>query len=421
MMSNEEAFHHHWFLFLRGMPKQNRLQDRHISRNLEASVSEKTDYDGKRVKWTWLKSVFQLDRNSTDREVDCAVRAYILLLFGGMLMPDKSLAMVHTQNLPFYRHHKKEWKVLEHKLTLEVRMLIDICCESQVMYLLNWSKKQKAFEDAENWCAVMPLIHFALVEIFYENWWLLHNGNPILTTQAEREAWLLLFPSSGHPRGSSGSSSSAVGGSSSRRGSRAYGRGRRGRRAAAEVEPKPEAGPQMEEVGVQFDTGLYPLNHGEPCWEAAIDEIAIEHGTSGHVWRGQQSWSYVGGNFENCYLQQFVVLEPQFYVPQQVDLEYMASVMGTTSLSRPLLSTGVGGAGPSMFTTSILMNVEFGEDSDDEESSEVSGGVFDNEDDDNDDGERAAETGVRCPPQQYDDSNSLHRQTLTRRRRGPRN
>ncbi|KAL4333357.1 hypothetical protein GQ457_07G002610 [Hibiscus cannabinus] len=93
-----------------------RLQERHISRNLEASnkeaveitcyghlgkVPDKTDIDGKRVKLTWLKSAFQLDGNFSEQDVRCAVRAYILLLIGGMLMPDKSSAMVHTQYLKF--------------------------------------------------------------------------------------------------------------------------------------------------------------------------------------------------------------------------------------------------------------------------------------------------------------------------------
>ncbi|KAL4347897.1 hypothetical protein GQ457_17G015340 [Hibiscus cannabinus] len=31
-------------------------------------------------------------------------------------------------------HHKKQRKLLEHKVTIEVRILIDMCCESQVMY-----------------------------------------------------------------------------------------------------------------------------------------------------------------------------------------------------------------------------------------------------------------------------------------------
>ncbi|KAL4379854.1 hypothetical protein GQ457_02G027570 [Hibiscus cannabinus] len=68
----------------------------------DCGVSEKTDIDGKWVKLTWLKSAFEHDGNSSNREVDCPERAYILLLIGGMLMPDKSSTMVHTQYLPFF-------------------------------------------------------------------------------------------------------------------------------------------------------------------------------------------------------------------------------------------------------------------------------------------------------------------------------
>ncbi|KAL4360942.1 hypothetical protein GQ457_04G015600 [Hibiscus cannabinus] len=225
-------------------------------------------------------------------------------------------------------HHKKEKKALEHKVTVEVRMLIDMCCESQFIWRPYLDEDlfvlipERAYEDAENWCSVMPLIYFALVEMFYGD----RNSRPILTTQAEREAWFLIFPNSGLRRGSSGSgsSSSAVGGSSRRRGRGAGGRGRRVRRAAAEPEPKYPS--QVEEVDVQFDTGSYPLS------------------------------------------------EPQFFDPQPVVVDYMTSVIGTTSLSSPLVSTGVGGAGPSMFRTPRRMNVESEEDSDDENSGQVKSG-----------------------------------------------
>ncbi|KAK8717420.1 hypothetical protein V6N13_044689 [Hibiscus sabdariffa] len=46
-------------------------------------VPDKTDIDGKRVKLTWLKSAFELDGNSSDQDVRCAARAYILLLIRG--------------------------------------------------------------------------------------------------------------------------------------------------------------------------------------------------------------------------------------------------------------------------------------------------------------------------------------------------
>ncbi|KAL4311896.1 hypothetical protein GQ457_01G007600 [Hibiscus cannabinus] len=70
------------------------------------------------------------------------------------------------------------------------------------------------------------------------------------------------------------------------------------------------------------------------------------------------------------------------------------------------------------------MNIESEEDSDDGDSGQVRGGVADgddDDDDDDDDGERGAEARVQNPPQRYDDTGSLHRQTLTRRRHGPRN
>ncbi|KAL4319085.1 hypothetical protein GQ457_18G011890 [Hibiscus cannabinus] len=519
-------------------------------------VPEKTDYDGKRVKLTWLKSAFQLDENSTEREVDCAARAYILVLIGGILMPDKSSAMVHTQYLPFlslsweaggyswgsailaflYREmckaakmssvdgralnadiggcmvllqswawyrlpflapicpapsefplatrwrQRKDRKALDHKVTLAVRMLIDMCCESEFIWRPYLHEDvfglipERAYEDAENWCSIMPLIHFALVEMFYgnrvlrqfgfhqpvpaaprnmdeleqidtrgkteKNWplthreyvdswtarattrpscypitpddfdlsrseyhqWLLRSSQLILTTEAEREAWLLLFPSSRHPRGSSGSSSSTVEGSSSRRGSRGDGRGRQARRGdgrgrqarrgAVEVEAEPEHEVRPEH-GVHFDTGSYPHSQGDLSWEAAIRTTVFQHGTPAHLWRGEQPWSHVEGSHGNLNVPQFPFSEPQYYVPQPVD---------------------GGGAGPSsMFTTPRRMNVE--EDSDDDDDNDDDDG----EDDNDDDGERARVARVRNAPRRYDDTGSLHRQTLNRRRRRPQN
>ncbi|KAL4312333.1 hypothetical protein GQ457_01G021530 [Hibiscus cannabinus] len=169
-----------------------------------------------------------------------------------------------------------------------------------------------------------------------------------------------------------------MGGSSRRRGSGAGGRGRRARRAT--TKPEPEYAPQMEEADVQSTPDR-------------------------QVWRGQQPWSDVGGNFGNCYVPHFVVSEPQFFDPQPVGVDYMTSVMGTTSLSSPLVSTDVGGAGPSMFRTPRRMSVESEDDSDDEDSGQVRGGVAD---DDDDDGESGAEARVRSPPRRYDDTDSLH-------------
>ncbi|KAL4376104.1 hypothetical protein GQ457_02G017100 [Hibiscus cannabinus] len=381
-----------------------------------------------------------------------------------MLMPDKSSAMVHTQYLQFltlpwevgsyswgsvilaflYREMCKASKMsnvdgralnadiggcmvlLQSWAWYRMSFLAPICAAPTELSLatrhvvrkpayldddLFVLTPERAYEDAENWCSVMPLIHFALVEMFYgdrvlrqfgyhqpvpnmplnmdvyeqidtrgksdTNWsmkhahyielwnaretsrprcdplttddfdlsssvyhyWLLQNSKLILTTQAEREAWLLIFPSSGLRRGSSGSgsSSSVVGGSSRRSGSGAGGRGRRARRAAAE--PEPEYAPQMEEADVTPDLS-----------------------------------------------------ELQFFDTQPVGVDYMTSVMATTSLSSPLVSTGVGGAGPSMFRTPRRMNVESEEDNDDEDSGQVRGGVADDDnDDDVDDGDRGAE------------------------------
>ncbi|KAL4386426.1 hypothetical protein GQ457_09G017080 [Hibiscus cannabinus] len=188
-------------------------------------VPDKTDIDGKRVKLTWLKSAFQVDGNSSPQEVMCAARAYILRLIGGMLMLDKSSAMlckasktsnvdgralnadvggcmVLLQSWAWYRmpfiapicagptefplatrwHNKKEKKALEHKGTIEVRMLIDMWCESQFIWRPYLDEElfvlipESAYDDVENQCSVMPLIHFALVEMFYGNWVLRQFG-----------------------------------------------------------------------------------------------------------------------------------------------------------------------------------------------------------------------------------------------------
>ncbi|KAL4376426.1 hypothetical protein GQ457_02G033440 [Hibiscus cannabinus] len=430
-----------------------RLQERHISRNLEASVPDKTDIDGKRVKLTWLKSAFQVDGNSTPVEM--------------------------------IWHNKKEKRALEHKVTIEVRMLIDKWCESQFIWRPYLDEElfvlipERAYDDVDNWCSIMPLIHFALVEMFYgnrvlrqfgyhqpvpemplnmdeyemidtrgksdSNWpvkhgeyiekwnarattrprcdplttddfdlssssyhyWLLQNSRPKLTTQADRDAWFLLFPSSGLRRGTSGSGSSSSAAAGGSRGARGRGAGRGA--AKPEPEPEPEYAHQVEEGDVQFDTGSYAVTHGEPSWETAIQYSSVGDDTSGQLWRGQQPWSDVGGNFGNCYVPQFIVSQPQSFDTQPVGVDYMSSVMATTSLSSPLVSTGVGGAGPSIFTTPRRMNVESEEDNDDEDSG------------DDGDGDRRGEGRVRNAPRRYDDTGSLHRQTLTRRRRGSRN
>ena len=50
---------------------------------------------------TWLENSFPINEHSTEEDLKRAARAYILHMLGGMLMPDKSTSMVHTQYLPF--------------------------------------------------------------------------------------------------------------------------------------------------------------------------------------------------------------------------------------------------------------------------------------------------------------------------------
>ena len=55
------------------------------------------DYlEGLRLKIIWLERTFTiLPQNPSIRDIECATRAYILRLIGGMLMPDKSSNRVH--------------------------------------------------------------------------------------------------------------------------------------------------------------------------------------------------------------------------------------------------------------------------------------------------------------------------------------
>lgn len=62
---------------------------------------EKPDLVGRRLKLSWLQTQFPVDENSSEEEVGYATRAYILELIGGVLMPDKSGNLVHSQYLPF--------------------------------------------------------------------------------------------------------------------------------------------------------------------------------------------------------------------------------------------------------------------------------------------------------------------------------
>ncbi|KAL4385418.1 hypothetical protein GQ457_15G009850 [Hibiscus cannabinus] len=455
-------------------------------------VPEKTDYDGKRVKLTWLKSAFQLDENSTEREVDCAARAYILVLIGGILMPDKSSAMVHTQYLPFlslsweaggyswgsailaflYREmckaakmssvdgralnadiggcmvllqswawyrlpflapicpapsefplatrwrQRKDRKALDHKVTLAVRMLIDMCCESEFIWRPYLHEDvfglipERAYEDAENWCSIMPLIHFALVEMFYGNRVLRQFGfhQPVpaaprnmdeleqIDTRGKTEKnWPLThreYVDSWTARATTRPSCYPITPDDFDLSRSEYHQWLlRSSQLILTTEAEREA--WLPEHGVHFDTGSYPHSQGDLSWEAAIRTTVFQHGTPAHLWRGEQPWSHVEGSHGNLNVPQFPFSEPQYYVPQPVD---------------------GGGAGPSsMFTTPRRMNVE--EDSDDDDDNDDDDG----EDDDDDDGERARVARVRNAPRRYDDTGSLHRQTLNRRRRRPQN
>ncbi|KAL4385398.1 hypothetical protein GQ457_15G015560 [Hibiscus cannabinus] len=441
------------------------------------NVPDKTDIDGKRVKLTWLKSAFQDDGNSSPQDVMCAARAYILRLIGELCKASKTSnvdgralnadiggCMVLLQSWAWYRmpfiapicagptkfplatrwHNKKEKKAWEHKVAIEVRMLIDMWCESQFIWRPYLDEElfvlipESAYDDVENWCSVMPLIHFALVEMFYGNRVLQQFGyhQPVPEMPSNMDEYEMI-----DTRGKSDSNwpvkharyiqmwnarattrprcdplttddfdlSSSVYHYWLLQNRSRGARGRRAGRGAAEPEPEPEYAQQVEEGDVQFDTGSYAVTHGEPSWEAVIQYTSVGHDTSRQLWRGQQPWSDVGGNFGNCYVPQFIVSQPQLFDTQPVGVDYMTLVMATTSLSSPLVSTGVGGAGPSMFTTPRRMNVESEEDSEDEDSG------------DDGDGDRRAEGRVRNAPRRYDDTGSLHRQTLTRRRRGSRN
>ncbi|MFQ6631270.1 hypothetical protein Gotur_009290, partial [Gossypium turneri] len=52
------------------------------------------------LKFTWLKAKFgQLSANATEGELMCAVRAYIMHIIGGILMPDSNNNKVHIMYL----------------------------------------------------------------------------------------------------------------------------------------------------------------------------------------------------------------------------------------------------------------------------------------------------------------------------------
>ncbi|XP_039051855.1 protein MAIN-LIKE 2-like [Hibiscus syriacus] len=57
--------------------------------------------DDFRVRITWLESKFQVTDETTDEVVIFASRAYLLQLIGGVLLPDKSGNLEHTQYLRY--------------------------------------------------------------------------------------------------------------------------------------------------------------------------------------------------------------------------------------------------------------------------------------------------------------------------------
>ncbi|KAL4340168.1 hypothetical protein GQ457_08G025660 [Hibiscus cannabinus] len=302
----------------------------------QLGVPEKTNIDGKQVKLAWLKNAFELDGNSSNREVDYAAWAYILLLIRGMLMPNKSSAMVSNmsnvdgrelnayiggcivllQSWAWYRllflapicaapsefplatrwHHKKEKKALEHKVTVEFiwRPYLDEDLFSLIM--------NRAYEDVENWCSVMPLIHFALVEMY---------GERVLRQFGYHQ----LVPN---------------------------------------LSVNMDEYEQIDTRGkiVDFGEGRVGVGHRHRPWEARVGDVTAE---------------------------QVVEVDGPDELRQKLNLKIhrkwkklmfssTPDLMGTTSLSSPLVSSGVGGVGPSTFRTPRRMNVESEEDSDDDES-----------------------------------------------------
>ncbi|KAL4319809.1 hypothetical protein GQ457_18G005540 [Hibiscus cannabinus] len=63
-------------------------------------IPPKACVDGLRVRISWLQNEFIVTEGSTHQELIVATRTYILQLIGGVLMPDTSGNMVHTQYLP---------------------------------------------------------------------------------------------------------------------------------------------------------------------------------------------------------------------------------------------------------------------------------------------------------------------------------
>ncbi|XP_039000390.1 protein MAINTENANCE OF MERISTEMS-like [Hibiscus syriacus] len=67
--------------------------------NLLGNKAPSDVIDRLQVQMTWLESEFRVDEQSTEQEVIYAARAYLMTLIGGILLPDKSGNLVHTQYL----------------------------------------------------------------------------------------------------------------------------------------------------------------------------------------------------------------------------------------------------------------------------------------------------------------------------------
>ncbi|XP_039053184.1 protein MAIN-LIKE 2-like [Hibiscus syriacus] len=78
---------------------RNTYKINNVISNLLGNEAPTDVIDGLRVRIMWLEREFRIDEQSTEQEVIYAARAYLLTLIGGILLPDKSGNLVHTQYL----------------------------------------------------------------------------------------------------------------------------------------------------------------------------------------------------------------------------------------------------------------------------------------------------------------------------------
>ncbi|XP_039032851.1 protein MAINTENANCE OF MERISTEMS-like [Hibiscus syriacus] len=78
---------------------RNTYKVNNVISNLLGKEAPTDVIDGLRVRMTWLEKEFRVDEQSTEQEVIYAAQAYLLMLIGGILLPDKSDNLVHTQNV----------------------------------------------------------------------------------------------------------------------------------------------------------------------------------------------------------------------------------------------------------------------------------------------------------------------------------